>query len=151
MPLLLKKRRWTHSPAQFQDFMKRRSTWRSKLILKGIRAGHQSPVSQAWSHPCDLQSSSRLALTRAFDVTFLPGKINAGSNLNGQEWTQSPQVYLRKGTKVMVQPEYLVFFLPTWICPHSTRPPPAKDLSQPDIIWHRQSLLNSNGKAFYKT
>lgn len=65
--------------------MKRRSIWRSKLVLEGICAGGQGPVSQAWSHPCDLQSSSRLALGRAFDVTFLPGKINVGSNLNGQE------------------------------------------------------------------
>ena len=60
--------------------MKRRSTWRSKLIIEGISAEGQSPVSQAWSHPCDLQSSSLLALGRAFDVTLLPGKIRGGSS-----------------------------------------------------------------------
>ena len=60
--------------------MKRRSIWRSKLIIEGISAEGQSPVSHAWSHPCGLQSSSLLALGRAFDVILLPGKIHAGSS-----------------------------------------------------------------------
>lgn len=48
--------------------------------------------------------------------------------------------YLRYiyGTKVIVNPEYLLFSLFS----------PNKDLSYPDIILHRKSLLNFNEKNF---
>lgn len=140
--LFLKKRRWTSFLVLFQD--SRIQCLEKEVVMLSSRPAiweGKAPFPRPGIIIVTFNPHS-LLLEYHLTYTLLQGKMNGGSNLNRQqEGAQLPQVYWRKGTKVIVHLYYLIS-------------PSSFSSQSPFSVGHyldRKSPLNFNSTTFYET